>query len=53
MLCVKSARQATTYDTFDTMLSADGRTVTSLKVENNGLQMVEVWDSGKGSICRV
>lgn len=52
-LCVKSKPEASQFETYDAKLSTDGLTVTSLKVADNGLQMLEVWDSGKGSICRV
>ena len=41
------------FNTYEAKLSACGRTVTSLKSADNGLQMIEVWDTGKGSICRV
>ena len=52
-LCTKSKRESTLFETYDAKLSSDGLTVTCLKVADNGLQMIEVWDSGKGSICRV
>ena len=40
-------------EVFDVRLSADGRTVTSLKLTAENKQVVEVWDSGKGTTCRV
>lgn len=52
-LSLKSPKHTHRYQTVDTKLSVDGRTVTSLKEADNGLQMVEVWDSGKSCICRV
>lgn len=39
--------------TLRTQLSSDGRTVTSLKVGERGVQTLEVWDTGKGQVCRV
>lgn len=52
-LCVPSAADTTVYKTMEAVLSSDGRTVTSLREADNGLQRVEIWDSGRGSICRV
>jgi len=34
-------------------LSADGRTVTAMKASDSNIQVIEVWDSGKGTICRI
>ena len=39
--------------TYDAKLSQDGRTVTSLRLTENNTQVLEVWDTGKSSICRV
>ena len=53
-ITTQSAQQALSkYETYGTKLSEDGMTVTSHKVNGLGLEMLEVWDSGKGSICRV
>jgi len=37
----------------DVRLSSDGRTVTSRRLRADNIEMLEVWDSGKGTICRV
>lgn len=52
-LCLSNAKGNTRYRTMQPKLSSDGRTVTCLKEADNGLQLVEVWDMGKSSICRV
>ena len=51
-----AARQSSSrFETVEARLSSDGRTVTSLKASNNmdNSQLVEVWDSGKSSLCQV
>ena len=52
-LCVQSARQPHPFVTYETKLSADGRTVTAMKASDSNVQIMEVWDSGKGTICRI
>ena len=52
-LSLQSARQFNAFETFETKLSADGRTVTSMKASDDNMQVLEVWDSGKGTICRI
>ena len=54
----RSARhKKQSFTRLESKLSADGRTVTVLKASKGGdkasCQIVEVWDTGKGSICRV
>ena len=39
--------------TYEVKLSEDGRTVTSLRLTDANTQVIEVWDSGKSSICRI
>ena len=46
-------RQQRKFETYDTKLSADGRTVISKKSDDRTQNMLEVWDAGKGTICRV
>ena len=50
-----AARQSSSrFETVEARLSSDGRTVTSLKADNmDNSQLVEVWDSGKSSLCQV
>ena len=40
-------------ETYSAKLSTDGRTVTSMRLTEDNIQLIEVWDTGKGTICRV
>ncbi len=39
--------------TYEVKFSDDGRTITSLRLTEGNSQVIEVWDSGKSSICRI
>lgn len=53
-LSLQSARhKSDRFETYETKLSADGRTVTSMKASDANVQVLEVWDSGKGTVGRI